>query len=885
MILALAKATALILALGLLHGFNLQLLGGHPRMVRWVAGLLFGGMCVFAMHMPIVVTDGVIFDSRSAVLGIAALYGGPLVGAIAGAIAAFWRLYLGGAGTGVGITVIVAAVCVGLIYRLGVQRLGWSKQALPLLGFGVVLHVIALLLFLRLPEYYHQAVFTKVALPFLAIMAPATALLGLILNAIEDRAQTARALAASQEQLQAIAAASPDIQMVLDDEGRILEVHSGDREVLRTPADEIVGKTLYEVLPTADATEFHQFVRNTLQLEEPQRIDYTLETSVGLRSFEARSRALGVPVQGRPAVVVVARDITDRLAHEAELRIAAQAFEAQQGLVISDANTRILRVNRTFCRITGYQPHEVIGRNAQGLVSGTHDDALQESIWQALREHDGWQGEVWNRRKNGALFPARLTISVVRSKAGDITHYVESLEDLTQSKQAEREIHSLAFYDHLTALPNRRLLTERLETTMNALARTQEHGALLFIDLDDFKKINDLHNHHNGDLILQQVAQRLRSLAEPDHTAARFGADEFVILMAHLGSDPDEATHSVERVADSILERLQVPFTLENRQYRTITASIGIVLFRAHQPPAKDVILQADLAMNEAKQRGKNRWHFFDPAVQKRVTQRLQLEEALKRGIDQQQFMLHYQPQVNAKHEVIGVEALARWPQAPEGAASPGIFISVAERAGLMPALGKVLLEQVCVQLAAWQHVPTMRHLRIAINLSVSQLFQPSFVSDLLETLQRTGAPSNRLVLEITESILLNDLDEAHHTLSTLGAHGIRFSVDDFGTGYSSLAYLQRLPLSELKIDRSFITDLQHAPNNQAIVETIVALASALRLEVVAEGVESVDQVQLLQARGCMLFQGYLFAKAMPPKQLETWVEHRQLQPVHAKPA
>ncbi len=875
MFLDLAKATALILALGLLQGFNLRLLHGHPRISRWVAGALFGSMCVFGMLMPITLADGVFFDARSVVLGIAALYGGPLVGVIAGVIAGAWRIHLGGAGVTVGLAVVVASVVLGLLYRQGVRRQGWSRQAVPLLMFGVVLHLVALVLFTQLPQSYVAAVFSELALPYLAILAPATVLLGIVLNAIEERQSTERELAASKARLQAIAAASPDIHLVIDEEGRILEVSAPEPDQLYAQPDELRGRRLHQIYPAQQAETFLQFVTDTLQHTDPQRIEYTLETKRGWRTFEARGRAIDVPLQGRKAVVVVARDITERLLAEAELRIAAQAFEAQQGMIITDAATRILRVNRAFTRITGYAASDVVGRDARVLASGHHDQAFYEGIWHALHLHDGWQGEVWNRRKNGALYPARITVTAVRDLASAITHYVEAIEDLTETKQAEREIHSLAFFDHLTALPNRRLLTERLEAVLAASRQTGEEGALLFIDLDDFKNVNDLHNHHNGDLLLQQVAQRLRSLVEPDHTAARFGADEFVILLDHLPTDPAGATVRVEVMGEAILESLNRPFMLENRQHRQITASIGVVLFNGDDDQAEDVLLQADLAMHEAKRRGKNRLHFFDPAMQEQVTSRLHLEDAIRTGIDQQQFIVHFQPQVNAAGRVTGAEALARWPDAPAGAASPGVFIAAAERAGLMPALGRLLLDQVCTHIAAWQADPVLRSIRVAVNLSVTQIFQPDFVPSLLAALRRTGAPGDCLTLEITESLLLNDLDDAQAILSALRTHGVRFSIDDFGTGYSSLAYLQRLPLSELKIDQSFVRDIAENPSNQAIVQTILALASALRLDVVAEGVESRAQMLALQQRGCTQFQGYWYARPMPPTDFTDWVHQR----------
>ena len=870
MALDLAKATALILALGLLQDLNARLWSQRPLLTQLSSGVIFGAMCVIGMMMPIHFEGGIIFDARSVVLSMAGLFGGAWVGLVAGMVAAAYRLHLGGAGSAVGLAVITSSVLLGLAYRQLVQR-GQLAITLPqLLAFGALVHLVALLWFTQLPQTYVSTIFSQLALPYLLVLSPATALLGLILRNLAERDRTEAALATSEARLRAITAASPDVTLVVDETGTIQEVFTPSPALLFARADEIRGQKLHQIFAIDQADLYLRFVRQTLAGDDTEPLEYTLPTPAGERRFEARARAIDVPMLGHRAVLIMARDITERRRNEEELRVAAKAFEAQQGMIVTDANNHILRVNRAFTRITGYSPTEVIGHSTRILSSGQHDRNFYVAMWEQIRLNGSWEGEVWNRRRHGNLYPARLAITAVTDDHGAVTHYVGSLQDLTQTKQAEEEIHSLSFFDHLTALPNRRLLTDRL----HACLQQRHGGAVLFIDLDDFKNINDLFNHHSGDVLLQQVAQRLRSLVEPDHTAARFGADEFVVMLDTDTSGPDEARSAAERMGQSILESLRRPFLIE-QECRQISASIGITTFNALDSQVDDLLLRADLAMHEAKRRGKNRLHFFDPAMQAEVTARLQLEDDIRRGIAEQQFLLHYQPQVDQHGRISGAEALARWPHPSRGQVSPGEFIAVAEAAGLMTELGNLLLHQVCRQLAIWRNHPNLSEIRVAINLSVTQIFTPGFVDHLLNLLRETGAPAERLVLEITESLLLNDLDDAQAILQTLRAHGVRFSIDDFGTGYSSLAYLQRLPLNELKIDQSFVRDLPENANNLAIVRMVLALADALGLDVVAEGVETDAQWTALRREGCPHFQGYRYARPMPASQLESWaVQH-----------
>ena len=413
------------------------------------------------------------------------------------------------------------------------------------------------------------------------------------------------------------------------------------------------------------------------------------------------------------------------------------------------------------------------------------------------------------------------------------------------------------------------LLTDRLHQALAHSKRDGCLGALIFIDLDDFKNINDLLVHHAGDELLTEAATRLRAVVRETDTVARFGGDEFVVLAEQLPSDQATAAATAERLAEKLLERIGAPYAIGSLSH-ICTASIGIAMFRDHQQTVDELMQSADLSMYEAKRQGKNRIRFFDPVMQQTVAERLQLETDLRDALSGDQLELHYQAQCDADGRIDGVEALARWRHPTRGLVPPGLFIAAAERCGYMPALGRKLLEMACVQLGRWAADARFSAIRLSVNVSATQLYGPNFVADTCALLERTGCPADKLVFELTESMLISDMEVAIQTMEALRKLGIRFSIDDFGTGYSSLAYLQRLPLDELKIDRSFVRDLPDNASSLAIVKTIVALARTLGLRVVAEGVEETRQLDTLINNGCTSFQGFMFYRPVPIEAFET---------------
>jgi diguanylate cyclase (GGDEF)-like protein/PAS domain S-box-containing protein len=561
-------------------------------------------------------------------------------------------------------------------------------------------------------------------------------------------------------------------------------------------------------------------------------------------------------------------DITERKKAESELRINATVFETQEGLIITDANSVILRVNQAFTEITGYTSEEAVGKTPRLFQSGRQDADFYRALWETIQRAGTWQGEVWNRRKNGGVYPAMLTISAVMSGDGTVAYYVGSQVDMTEHKAADEAIKNLAFYDQLTGLPNRRLLLDRLHQAFAFSARSGREGALLFIDLDNFKDINDTLGHDIGDLLLQQVAQRMESCLREGDTVARLGGDEFVVMLEDLSAQPIEALTQAEVVGDKILATLNKPYQLATHEYHS-TPSIGATLFSDHHQSGEELLKRADIAMYQAKKVGRNTLRFFNPAMQEVINTRTDLIRELHKALENHQFHLYYQIQLDSAHQALGAEALIRWIHPERGMISPAQFIPLAEETGLILPIGLWVLETACTQLKAWEQNALTRDLILSVNVSAKQLHQADFVAQVQSLVQRHAINPKRLKLEITESMLLDNIEETIATMNALKEIGVRFSLDDFGTGYSSLQYLKRLPLDQLKIDQSFVRDIAIDSSDKAIVHTIIAMAQSLNLSVIAEGVETEEQRSLLLERGCTHYQGYLFSKPVPIEQFE----------------
>ena len=558
----------------------------------------------------------------------------------------------------------------------------------------------------------------------------------------------------------------------------------------------------------------------------------------------------------------------ERNQSEQNLRLAATAFQTQQAIVIADVNCIIKQVNLAFISVTGYLEHEVVGKPLSVLKSGCHDNNFYELMWQSINDTGSWQGELWGRRKNGEVYPKWITITAVQDANNEITHYVSVQTDITERKAAEDEIRNLAFYDPLTKLPNRRLLRDRLQQAQVSNARNSVYGAIFFIDLDNFKTLNDTLGHDKGDNLLKQVAVRLSNCVRECDTVARLGGDEFVVMIQELSVHVEEAAIQAENVGEKILSTLNQAYQLDDHDYFS-TPSIGVTLFSDQQSSIEELLVQSDIAMYQAKASGRNTLRFFDATMQASINARASLEEDLRTALQNNEFRLYYQPQVNAKGKIIGAEALIRWCRQSGEWIMPNQFITLAEETGLIIPIGLWVLETACQQLVFWSSHTVLSELTLSVNVSVRQFRQINFVADVQAVLQQTGAKPDKLKLELTESLLAADMDDIITKMQALKQLGVAFSLDDFGTGYSSLYYLKQLPLDQLKIDQSFVRDILIDSNDAAIAKMIIALADAMALTVIAEGVEVTEQQQYLSQLGCYEFQGYLYGKPVTADALE----------------
>jgi diguanylate cyclase (GGDEF)-like protein/PAS domain S-box-containing protein len=566
--------------------------------------------------------------------------------------------------------------------------------------------------------------------------------------------------------------------------------------------------------------------------------------------------------------IAIVHDISSRKQADAELRIAATAFESQEGIQITDTHCKLLRVNNAFTHITGYTAAEVIGKNPRLLSSGKHSAAFYAAMWESINSNGTWEGEIQNRRKNGEIFPAYLNITAVKDNIGSVTNYVSTLTDITLKSEAAEKIKQLAFYDSLTGLPNRRLLTDRLHQAFASSARSGRDGALLFIDLDNFKDINDTLGHDIGDLLLQQTAQRLVSCIRESDTVARMGGDEFVVMLEELSTKEIESATQAKAVAEKILAALNQSYRLASHEYHC-TASVGVAIFSDHHQTREELLKRADIAMYQAKKSGRNTMRFFNPKMQDIINARTELESELRKALEKRQFQLYYQIQVDNAQHALGAEALIRWLHPQRGLVSPLQFIPLAEETGLILPIGQWVLETACAQIKLWEQDALTRDLVLAVNVSAEQFRQSNFVAQVKVAVQRHSINPNLLKLELTESMLADNIEDTISNMNRLKEIGIQFSLDDFGTGYSSLQYLKRLPLDQLKVDQSFVRDIATDSSDNAIVRTIIAMAHSLDMDVIAEGVEMEEQRQLLLDSGCTHYQGYLFGKPVPIGQFE----------------
>ncbi|MES9989022.1 MAG: EAL domain-containing protein [Candidatus Thiodiazotropha endolucinida] len=560
-----------------------------------------------------------------------------------------------------------------------------------------------------------------------------------------------------------------------------------------------------------------------------------------------------------------------RMAHqiaEEKLRLADRAFQnTAEGITVTDASGNIVSINPAFEAITGYSHEEVLGLNPRVLKSGHHPDSFYKEMWDTLLLTGHWRGEIWNRRKNGDAYPEWLTISAVKDGNDETTHYVGVFTDISQIKEAQDQINFLAHHDALTRLPNRALFRERFDHALMHARRENASIALLFLDLDRFKTVNDTLGHPVGDQVLLEVSKRMNQIIRASDTLARLGGDEFVLLL----EEQTDAQHAAV-VARKLIDLFSRPMIIGEHEL-VVTASIGITLYPNDGDDPDKLIRHADRAMYEAKQQGRNTYRFFTQALTEGALERLMMENDLRRAVARNELILHYQPIVNLEtRQLQGIEALVRWQHPEQGLIAPGLFIELAEEIGIIDEIGQWVLRAACTQLARWDRdgfkVP-----RISVNLSVQQIDREGLITMVSEELNSSGLSPERLELEVTESMLIRNPELSRTVLSELRTLGVKFAIDDFGTGYSSLAYLKLLPLDHLKIDQSFVRDIGKDANDEAIVRAIIGMSKSLGLESVAEGVEEAHQARFLQQAGSDLAQGYLYSRPLPADEIfSNWI-------------
>jgi diguanylate cyclase (GGDEF)-like protein/PAS domain S-box-containing protein len=567
--------------------------------------------------------------------------------------------------------------------------------------------------------------------------------------------------------------------------------------------------------------------------------------------------------RGRPIGRVYSyRDITQRLADEARLQLAAKVFESStDAIFITDGEQKIITTNPSFERLSSYTEKEMLGLTPKDFFSEESNGELVTSLLEELEAKGYWEGELWNRRKNGHAYLCMISLVRVQDEFGHAVHYIGFFKDRTENHTAKQKIEELAFSDVLTGLPNRLLLAERIKQSITFSSRNNTTFALLFLDLDHFKQINDSLGHPFGDRVLIEVTERLKRCVRQVDTASRLGGDEFVLLLHQADAS------GAEICARRVLEELSAPFTLDGMNF-TVTCSIGIALFPADGCTMDDLIKNADSAMYHVKERGRSDFRFYQRQMNIGLLSRMKIDHAMRQALEHDGFRLHYQPLVNLdNNEVFGVEALLRWHDADLGELSPAQFIPIAEETGVIVAIGNWVLKTAIKQAASWFN--RGEKLSISVNVSALQFQQASFVEDIAKALHEANLPADRIELELTESILIRDVEETLKKLQALADLGLKMSIDDFGTGYSSLSYLKRFPISKLKIDRSFVMHLPEDESDIAIVTAIISLAHALKLRVIAEGVENTDQRALLQSLHCDELQGFLFSQALAIDEFE----------------
>ncbi|NVO04966.1 MAG: EAL domain-containing protein [Rhodoferax sp.] len=683
-----------------------------------------------------------------------------------------------------------------------------------------------------------------------------------------------QALGEKEERMRSVVETAPDAIVQFDASGLVVGWNEGARHLFGYDAQQMQGQSLALLMPQHQRAQHAENMRRLADGADAGLLGRVIEMN-GLRANGEEfpiELVLGTwRSASGPHFSAVIRDVSERRRTEAGLRLAASVYaNSYEGIIIADANKAIVDINPAFTRITGYAKDEVLGRTPKLLSSGRHDAAFYQAMWASIAEHDFWQGEVTNRRRDGRLYTEILSISVIRDEQGTLQHYIGVFSDITLLKAHEDELYRIAHYDHLTNLPNRRLFSDRLAQALARSRRSEESVAVCYLDLDGFKAVNDSHGHAVGDQLLIELSRRLQGVLRSDDTLARLGGDEFVLLLASI-SGLQECQSALERV----LEVVATPMEIEGKRV-AVTASIGVTVYPADPVDADTLMRHADQAMYLAKEGGKNSFHFFDPVHDQQVQTQRHYMQRLRQALDQGEFVLHYQPKVDLLDgTVMGFEALIRWQHPQDGLLAPGVFLHYLEGSELEILVGEWVLQSVVQQIAAWRDAGIQ--VTVSANISADHLLRSNFAERLEQILAAyPRAVAECLELEILETAALADLKRAVQTITQCRKLGVQFSLDDFGTGYSSLTYFLNLPVQVLKIDQSFVKVMLDDPGGLGIVESVVRLAQAFNRPVIAEGVETLEHGGVLLRFGCRFAQGYGIARPMAVAQVRDWMAQWQ---------
>lgn len=672
-----------------------------------------------------------------------------------------------------------------------------------------------------------------------------------------------RELRSAQKEIDAILSNSPAVIYIKDAEGKYILVNHQYEELFGVTNAAIRGKTDYDIFPESLASTLHKNDQAVFTSLQPKQFEETAQQgdsdhtylSVKFPLFDDEGRAF--------AICGISTDITERKKSEDQLLLAKRIIEsASEGILVTDLDGNIEDANAAYEKITGYSREEVIGKKPSINQSGKHDKTFYEKMWKDIIESGRWEGEIWDRRKNGELYPALMSINAVYDENGTPTHYVSIFNDITLKKETEYQLEELAYFDALTGLPNRLLFRDRLNHEIASCRRHHSKLAVIFIDLDHFKLINDTQGHLAGDKLLEIIGKRLLAKGRDTDTISRMGGDEFTVVLTDV-VDPEQISEFVR----DLLASISAPMTVFGKSVQ-IGASAGVAIYPEDGEDMDSLIKNADIALYQAKEQGRNTYHFYSVDLQEKILARISLERDLRAAIDEQQFVLHYQPKYDLRtREIIGMEALVRWQHPEEGLIPPSRFIPLAEETGLIIPIGDWVLETACYQISQWRN-RFNRKLRVAVNLSAAQLKIENLVHRVRDIITKCDLTHDSVELELTESMVMEDVDRALVVMDKLRRLGIHLSIDDFGTGYSSLGYLKRFPLDSVKIDKSFVQDLGKEGHDAAIIGAIIAMADKLRMNVIAEGIESETHLRLLLQAGCTEGQGYYLDKPMPAEEL-----------------